>query len=163
MKITLSFISKAAIYLLGLALLTILVVLLPELAREEAVGKVNPPPAYPYLIGAWILVSPIFAALYQAHRLVSAVSRHQAFSLQSIKALQIIKRSTLVFNILLILGVTAVIFFAKQVNPSEDVTPLITLGSLAIFTASIIAIFLAVLEKLLKEAIELQKDQELTI
>jgi len=90
-------------------------------------------------------------------------SRHHAFSLQSIKALQIIKRSTLVFNILLILGVTAVIFFAKQVNPSEDVTPLITLGGLALFAASIIAIFLAVLEKLLKEAIELQKDQELTI
>lgn len=60
MKQGVTIITRGVIYLMGIAILSVCAILLPELAREEAVGKVNPPSAYPFLLAAWVLSLPIF-------------------------------------------------------------------------------------------------------
>src|SRR4051812_24508056 len=93
----LTIITKGIIYLMGIAVISICAILLPELAREEAVGKANPPSVLPYLIGAWVLAVPIFVALYQTLRLLSLIDAKKAFSGRSVRTLQNIKLCAIAF------------------------------------------------------------------
>lgn len=163
MKLRLNIITRGIVYLMALAVISVCGILLPELAREEAVANPNVSPAYPYLIAAWIFSLPIFVALYQTHKLLSYLDNNTAFSFQSIKALQTIKTCATIFSILIVLGAAAVIFIARDANPTEDVTPVITFGILFTFTSSVIATFTAVLQKLLQQAIDMKLENDLTV
>lgn len=163
MKLGLTFFSKTIVYLMGVSVITVCGVLLPELAREEAVGKTNPPESTPLLIGAWEISIPIFFALYQVLRLLSYVEKNEAFSSKSVKALQYIKYCGIVYSVLIALSAITVIVWGKSIDPSEDVTPVISIGFIFIFTSSIIATFMAVLQRLLQNAIDMKSENDLTI
>jgi hypothetical protein len=160
---TFTIIPKGIIYLMGIAIVGICGILLPELAREEAVGKAHPPAAYPFLIGAWIISLPIFFALYQTLKLLNSIDKNTAFSKVSIKALQNIKICAAIFSAFIIVGAVTVIITARLADPREDVTPIIMLGFICTFTTSIIATFVAVLQKLLEDAITIKKENDLTV
>lgn len=163
MKNNLITITKGSVYLIGIAVITVCAILLPELAREEAVGKVNPPSSYPFLIGAWILSLPIFIALHQTLKLINYVKQNKAFSNKSVKALKYIKYSTLVFSFLIVSAVIAVIVLTRGANPPEDITPVITIGFIFTFVSSLITTFVAILERLLKDAINIKSKNDLII
>lgn len=163
MKKSLTIVTKGIVYLMGTAVIMVCAILLPELAREEAVGKVNPPTAFPFLIGAWVLSIPIFIALYQTLKLVSLIDENKTFSIQSVKALQTIKYCSMAFGILIVAGVTVVIILARSINPTEDVTPIFTLGFIFTFASSLVATFFAVLERLLMDAIIIKSENDLTV
>lgn len=163
MRKGLTHITRGIVYLMAVSVFAVCAILLPELAREEAVGKVNPPSSYPFLIGAWVLSIPIFTALYQTLKLVSYIDENSAFSNRSVKALQIIKYCSIAFSILIVLGTGAVIVLARSANPSEDVAGLITMGFIFTFVSSIIAAFVAVLQRLLNDAIEMKRENDLIV
>jgi hypothetical protein len=45
----------------------------------------------------------------------------------------------------------------------DDITHIITLGGIGAFASSVIAVFAALLQKLLKNAIEIKKENDLTV
>lgn len=162
-KRELMIITKGVLCLMGVAVFSVCAILLPEIAREEAVGKVNHPPAYPFLIGAWILSIPIFFGLHQALKLLDYIDGNKAFSDLSVRALRNIKICAIVFSIMIIVGAITVIILARSADPREDVTPVVTIGFIFTFVSSVIATFTAVLQRLFKDAIHMKTENELTV
>lgn len=156
-------ITRGIIYLMGIAVLAVCAILLPELAREEAAGKATPPLVWPFLLSAWIFSIPIFVALYQALRLLTYIDDNTAFSSKSINALQNIKICAIIFAALIALRAITVINLAQIADPREDVTPVFTLGFIFIFTSSVIATFVAVLQKLLSKVIDIKSENDLIV
>lgn len=164
MKNKTAFLSRGIVYFMALTALSICVFLLPELAREATAE--DPAMAHLhsfFLLGAYLLAVPFFAALGYTHRLFSYISGDDAFSHQSVKALRNIKLCTCAFGAMVTIGSVLAIFAARSINPNEDVTHIIILGLIFIFIASVIGVFVAVLQKLLQQAITIKHDNELIV
>lgn len=163
MKHGLTTVAKVVVYLLGIGVVAICAILLPELAREEAVGKVNPPSALPFLVAGWVLALPILVALYQTSQLFSAIEENTAFSPRSVRAMRMIKYCALAFGAMVISGVVTVAVIARAADPLEDITPVLTIGFLLVFASGAVATVVAVLQRILQEAIHLKAENDLTI
>lgn len=164
MKRGLTNFARGVVYLLAIAALAVCFILLPELVREEGVGKpFNPYFIYSFFAGVYVLAIPFFVALYQTHRLLHYIDSNKAFSHGSIKALQNIKSCATIFSVLIIIAVIAGISLAKNIDPTEDVTPFITLGFMCTFASSVVAVFVAVLQKLLAEAVAMKSENDLIV
>lgn len=164
MKLGLPTIARGIIILMSVALVSLCALLLPELAREEALSDLNPDRiTYPFLLGAWVLSLPIFVALFNSMKLVGYIEKNTAFSHRSVKALQNIKLCTITFSIMIVLGAVTVIRVARGVDPMEDVTPVITFSFVLTFVSVIIATLVAVLQKVLSNAIDMKSENDLII
>lgn len=156
--------ARGVVYLVGIAALAVCAILLPELAREEAVGKpVNPYMTFGFLGGAYVLAIPFFIALYQTLKLLHYIDENKAFSQQSIKVLQNIKICTIVFSVMVIVAVIAGLSVSRIIDPREDVTFMVTFGLIFIFVSSIITVFVAVLQKLLADAVVMKSENDLIV
>lgn len=165
MKKSLTYFARVVVLFVGLAAIAICVILLPELAREEAVGR----PAgaqdvtIPFLLGSYVLATPFFVALYQTHKLLTFIDNGKAFSQKSLKALQNIKVCAIIFSLLVILATTLGLIFSKMVDPNEDVTFMVPLGLVFTFVPTVIAVFVAVLQKLISDAMSLKDENDLIV
>jgi hypothetical protein len=155
--------AKGIVYLMGLSVISVCAILLPELAREDTAGKVNPPSSLPFLLGAWLLCLPILIALFYAHKFINLIENSEAFTHKAVRALEVMKYSTIVFSFLLVAIAVTVVALAKMADPTEDVTPVITIGSILTFVSLVIATFIAVLQELLHEAINIRSENDLTV
>jgi hypothetical protein len=156
--------ARGVIYLVGLAALAVCVIMIPELIREESVEKpINPYLIFSFLAGAYLLATPFFVALYQTLKFLNYIDKNKAFSNRSIKALQIIKICAIVFSAMIIIAVVTGITLIRSIDPTEDVTPFITLGFLFTFVSTVIAVFVALLQKLLAEAVAIKSENDLII
>ena len=114
---------------------------------------------YPIIIGMYISIIPFFIALYQAFKLVSYIDKNQAFTDLSVKALKKIK-----FCALIISGLYAVILpFVFGLAQIDDAPGLVLVGTVPIFASLVIAVFAAVLPRLLQDAIEIKKENDLIV
>lgn len=156
--------ARAVVYLVGIAALSVCFILLPELVREEGVGKpLNLYLTIAFFAGAYTLAVPFFVALQQTLKLLQYIDKNKAFSPQSIRALRNIKTCAIVFSILLVAAEIFGISLAKIADPREDVTPFITIGFMLTFVSSIIAVFVAVLQKLWTDAVALKSENDLIV
>lgn len=155
--------TRGIIYLMGIAVLAVCGILLPELAREEAAANPGVGPAYPFLIGAWVLSIPIFVALYQALRILGYIDGNNAFSNRSVKALKNIKICAIVFSVMIIIAATSVIIIGKSIDPTEDLAPVASIGFIITFVSVVVATFVAVLQRLLQDAIHMKSENDLTV
>jgi hypothetical protein len=149
---------RMAVFLIGTPVLALCIFGLPWLANNP----VNPDYAhilYPILIGMYGSVIPFFAALYQAFKLLSYIDKDQAFSELSVKALKNIKRCAMTISGLYVVILPFVYFVAEL----DDAPGLIIIGMVPTFASMVIAVFAAVLQKLLKNAIEIKSENDLTI
>lgn len=162
-KLGITTIARSAIYLMGFAIVSIQTIFLPELAREEAAGKVNPPVTYPFFVGAWILSLPVFIALYQILKLTQYIDEQTAFSEQSVTALQTIKYCAIAFSILVVLAAITTVVSVRITAPTEDTPPILLLGTILAGTSSVIATFVAVLQRLLHDAIDMKSENDLIV
>ncbi|NMD68653.1 DUF2975 domain-containing protein [Bacillus sp. DNRA2] len=153
---------KTVIYIIGIAVLALCIFGLPELAAKDAAA--HPETAYlqyPFLIGAYILVTPFFVALYQALKLLSYIGQNKAFTELSVKALIYIKRCAITISTIIIAGlITVIVLFGGK---GEDITGLISLGLILTFASMVITVFAAVLQKLFQEAIEMKSENDLIV
>lgn len=114
---------------------------------------------YPIIIGIYISTIPFFIALYQAFKLLSYIDKNQAFSDLSVKALKKIK-----FCALIISGLYVVILlFVFGLAQIDDAPGLVLVGMVPIFASLVIAVFAAVLQRLLQDAIEIKKENDLIV
>jgi hypothetical protein len=149
---------KLAVFLIGTPVLALGIYGLPWLANNPA----NPDYAhilYPIVIGLYVSVIPFFVALYQAFKLLSYIDKNQAFSELSVKSLQIIK-----FCAMTISGLYVVILpFVFLVADLDDAPGLVIVGMVPVFASLVIAVFAAVLQKLLQEAIDIKSENDLIV
>ena len=120
----------------------------PELERLQ----------YPLLIGMYAAMIPFFFALYQTLKLLSYIDRNEAFSELSVKALKYIKYSAVAISILFVLELPFFYLLTKA-----DDAPGILIGAVIIFASMVIAVFAAVLQKLLQDAIDIKAENDLIV
>ena len=114
---------------------------------------------YPIIIGMYVSVIPFFFALYQAFKLLSYIDKNQAFSKLSVVALKKIKWCAITISGLYVL----IIPFVYIVAELDDAPGLIIIGMVPIFASMVIAVFAAVLQRLLEEAIHIKYENDLTV
>jgi hypothetical protein len=150
---------KIAVFIIGLPVLALCIFLVPHMANFAAKLYPNIAPMK-YLIfivmyGAAVL---FYFALYQAFNLLRYIDENTAFSELSVKALKYIKCCAITISGLYVLGLPLFHFIAKKVDP-----PIVLMGLIIIFASLVIAVFAAILQRLLQEAINIKSENDLTV
>ena len=151
---------KAAVIFMGIPVLALCVFLVPAISNFMA--ELYPEAAYlQYLImiGLYAAAIPFYLVLYQAFKLLGYIDRNEAFSELSVKSLQNIKHFASAISILFILNLPLFYLLAER----DDAPGLILVGMVPIFASMVIAVFAAVLQKLLKNAIDIKSENDLTV
>lgn len=151
---------KTAVFVLSLPMVLFCLFLIPEVGQATA----DLLPAFEgskYVV--WILlyasVVIYFIGLYQAFQLLRYIDQGRAFSVLSVRKLQIIKRCAATISILHLCVLPSFYLFAEF----NDAPGVIFVGLIVPFASLVIAVFAALLQKLLQEAIEMKSENELTI
>ncbi|MFC0211292.1 DUF2975 domain-containing protein [Paenibacillus chartarius] len=151
---------KAAIMLIGTPVLAMCIFLVPEIGKFAA--DLYPEMAYlQYLvfIDLYATAVPFYFALYQAFRLLGFIDKNIAFSERSVGALKTITYCAITFSGLYVLGMPLFYFMAER----DDAPGIILIGMVLIFAGLVIAVFAAVLQRLLQEAIDIKSENDLTV
>ncbi|MED1270156.1 DUF2975 domain-containing protein [Bacillus mycoides] len=151
---------KIAIILIGMPVLALCIFLVPNIGNYAA--ELYPDIAYIkylILINLYATVLPFYFALYQAFKLVSYIDKGNAFSKLSVRALKKIKNCAVTISILYVVGMPLFYLVAER----DDAPGIIILGMLLIFASMVIAVFAAVLQRLLKDAIDIKSENDLTV
>ncbi|MBM7715230.1 DUF2975 domain-containing protein [Siminovitchia sp. FSL H7-0308] len=149
---------KTAVIFMGMPALAFCIYGLTWLVKNP----VNPDYAhllYPIGIGLYVSVIPFFVALFQAFKLLGYIDNHQSFSELSVKRLKNIKFSAMVISGLYVVMTPFVYLVAEM----DDAPGLIIIGMILIFASMVIAVFAAVLQRLLEEAIHIKSENDLTV
>lgn len=102
---------------------------------------------------------PYYFALYQTFKLLNYIDKNNAFSELSVQALKNIKYSALAISVLYVLGMPLFYLVAER----DDAPGIIIIGMIMIFASMVIAVFAAVLQRLLKDAIDIKSENDLTV
>ncbi|MBO9130787.1 DUF2975 domain-containing protein [Bacillus sp. 165] len=150
---------KIAVFMIGIPVLALCIFLVPHLASFAA--KLYPniaPMKYLVFIVMYGAAVPFYFALYQAFKLLRFIDENTAFSELSVKALKNIKCCAITISGLYVLGLPLFHFIAKKVDP-----PIGLMGLIIIFASLVIAVFAAILQRLLQEAINIKSENDLTV
>jgi len=151
---------KVAVILIGIPVLALCIFLVPEIANFAA--ELYPDNSYVNYYVFIVLYSsaiPFYFALYQAFKLLNYIDNNKAFSELSVQALKKIKYCAITISSLYVIGMPISYLIAEQ----DDAPGIIVIGMIMIFASLVIAVFAAVLQKLLKEAIEIKSENDLTV
>ncbi|WP_448162539.1 DUF2975 domain-containing protein [Bacillus mobilis] len=151
---------KTAIILIGIPVFALCIFLIPNIGNYAA--KLYPDIAYIkylVLINLYATVIPFYFALYQAFKLVSYIDKGNAFSKLSVRALKKIKQCAITISVLYVVGMPLFYLVAER----DDAPGIIIIGMILIFASMVIAVFAAVLQRLLKDAIDIKSENDLTV
>ena len=153
-------ILKIAVIMLGIPVAALSVLLLPWIARDAAQSSIRMAYViYGILILMYISVVTFFAALYQGFRLLGYIDSNKAFSELSLKSIQKIRSCAAAISIIYLFAMPLFYIVAEI----DDAPGVILVGMIFVFAPLTVAVFAAILKKLLKNAIDLKNDNELTI
>lgn len=149
---------KVTVFLIGIPVLLLCILWLPKVA----VGAIEYFPKWasvPVIIGMYGSAIPYFVALYQAFRLLGFIDKNEAFSELSVKALKNIKYCAVTITALY-LSISPLMYIMAEM---DDAPGILAFGLLIAFGSSVIAVFAAVLQKLLRSAIDMKSENDLTV
>lgn len=151
---------KIAVILIGIPVLALCIFLVPEIANYAAelysdIAYIK----YLVLINLYSAAIPFYFALYEAFKLLSYIDNNKAFSELSVKSLKNIKYCATTISILYVVGMPLFYLIAER----DDAPGIILLGMFIIFSSMVIAVFAAVLQRLLQEAITIKSENDLTV
>jgi hypothetical protein len=152
---------KAVISLVAIAALAVCIFGLPGVVAKEAAK--TPETALPYLfLGcAYVLSIPFFVALYQAFILLTYIDGDKAFSELSVRALRHIKYCAITISALMVAGIATLMVLSR--GKGEDITGIVAPGLLITFASSVVAAFVAVLQKQVQKAIDIKSENDLRL
>ncbi|MBD2869135.1 DUF2975 domain-containing protein [Paenibacillus arenilitoris] len=149
---------KITVILIGIPILALCLFWLPWLAQEAA-QIFSAYWLYPAIIGMYGSAIPFYIALYQAFKLLTYIDKNEAFSELSVTALKKIKYCAIAISILY----AACMPFFVLMSEEDDAPGLAALGLVIVFASMVIAVFAAVLQRLLKDAIAIKSENDLTV
>ena len=158
-KVTTLFL-KIAVILLGVPVLALCIFLVPELADVS----VELLPGFVFIkVLVYIVFDasaiPFYFALYQAFKLLRNIDKNKAFSDLSVEALKKIKYCAITISVLHLLALPLFYLFAQ----ADDAPGVVLVGLAVPFASVVIAVFAAVLQKLLQDAIAIKSENDLTV
>ncbi|AQY38742.1 DUF2975 domain-containing protein [Bacillus thuringiensis] len=140
-------------------MLALCIFLVPEMANFVANLYPNIAPIkYLVFIVMYVAAVPFYVALYQAFNLLQYIDENTAFSELSVKSLKNIKRCAVTISGLYVLGLPLFHFIVKKMEP-----PIGLVGLIIIFASFVSAVFTAILQRLLQEAINIKSENDLTV
>ncbi|WP_195576650.1 DUF2975 domain-containing protein [Paenibacillus sp. 1001270B_150601_E10] len=151
---------KIAVILMGIPVLALCIFVVPKLGSFAA--ELYPNAAYlKYLVWVDLYATaiPFYFALVQAFRLLSYIDKNNAFSELSVIALKKIKYCAMTISVLYVLGMPLFYLIAEV----DDAPGIIVIGMVLIFASLVVAVFAAVLQRLLQEAIQIKSENDLTV
>jgi len=151
---------RAVVFLMGAAAVFLCALILPAINADWA--KEFPEVAswkYPFMALLLATTIPFFIALWQTLKLLNYIDKEKAFSKLSVNALSIIKYCALIFSILYIVSLPIIYYVADQ----DDAPGLMVIGIIMSFAPLVIAVFAAVLQQLLQSAIDIKRENDLTV
>lgn len=104
-------------------------------------------------------IIPFYIALWQSFKLLRYIDRNTAFSESSVAALRNIKYSAITMAVLYLSCVP----FLFPIAQADDAPGLILMGAVLACSPFVIAVFAAVLERLLQNAIDIKSENDLTV
>lgn len=154
---------KAAVILMGVPVLALAIVLFAQLGTVAFAEALNGATLGYIILGIltlmYLSMIPYYASLIQAYKLLIYIDHNQAFSNLSVEALKKIKRFAFTISGIYVVMMPLVAAVAQW----DDAPGLMIVGVLPAFAAFVVGVFAAVLERLLKEAIDLKTENELTV
>ncbi|MEY8191642.1 DUF2975 domain-containing protein [Peribacillus simplex] len=160
MKLGTTLFLKIAVILIGLPVLALCIFFVPEIANFAA--ELYPDMTYLkylVLIDLYASAIPFYFALYQAFKLLSYIDKNKAFSELSVRALKTIKNCAITISGLYVVGMPLFYLIAEM----DDAPGIILIGMVVIFASMVIAVFAAVLQRLLQEAIDIKSENDLIV
>ena len=149
---------KIAVFLMGAPIFILCILGFSWLVRNP----VNPDYTsilYPIVSGVYVTAIPYFLALFQAFKLLTYIDKNEAFSDLSVRALKKIKYCAFAISTVYVL----IMPFFYNLADKDDAPGVLVIGLVIIFASLVIAFFAAVLQRLLKEAIEIKSENDLTV
>lgn len=151
---------KIAVIVIGIPILAACIFIVPGIANFAAELIPNIPSLkYLVIVYLYITALPFYFALYQAFQLLSFIDHGKAFSELSVKALKTIKNCAILISLLFVAFLPLLYFLAEY----DDAPGIIVIGLFIVFASMVIAVFAAVLQKLLQEAIDIKSEHDLTV
>jgi hypothetical protein len=151
---------KLALLILGIPVLALCVFVVPQIGNFAA--ELYPDMVflkYLVMIGLYATAIPFYFALVQSFKLLSYIDKNKAFSELSITALKKIKYSAFTISLLYVLGLPLFLLIGQK----DDAPGVVLIGLIMIFASMVVGIFAAVLQKLLKEAVEIKSENDLIV
>lgn len=147
-------ILRGTLLVIALVVLSLCVFALPEGISSDATGMYRP-----ILWGLYVPAIPFFIALYEATKLLGFIDENNAFSDLSVKALTNIQYCAMTVSVLFVAGMPYIYMVADR----DDAPGVVLVGLVIIGASAVIATFAALLQKLLKNAIDIKSENELTV
>jgi hypothetical protein len=147
---------RGVIVVMAAVVLGICLIGLPMLIQTEFTGDFDYGPIF---IGLYVPAIPFFIALYQAIKLLHYIDTNTAFSDLSITALKKIKYCALTISGLFTVGMPYIFYVADR----DDAPGAAAIGLIIIGASFVIAVFAAVLQKLVQNAVDIKSENDLTV
>jgi hypothetical protein len=114
----------------------------------------------PLILYGYAAAIAFFVALYKASKLLGYIGQNKLFTSNSVRTLRSIKHCAIILSILIVMaGLYIRIFHDKDDDPAGFLAMCIVIT----FISIVVATAVAVLEKILQNAIDLKSENELTI
>lgn len=150
---------QAVIVLIGIAALAILIWLPLTEGRATNLDLFG---IYsdPFILYGYAASIAFFVALYKAFKLLGYIGQNKLFSLNSLRTLRSIKYCAIILSILIVMaGLYIMIFHSKEDDPAGFLAMCI----ITTFISIVVATAVAVLEKILQNAVDMKSENDLTI
>jgi len=145
---------KLAIVFIGISALAICGLLIFLCIESDDIGVFRP-----ILLGMVLTAIPFFLGLFQAFKLLNYIDNNIAFSDLSVKALKKIKFYAFIISGFYVVCMPYIYFVSER----DDAPGGILMGVLLVVAPAIVAVFAATLQELLKSAIAIKSENDLTI
>ena len=114
----------------------------------------------PFILYGYASSVAFYVALYKAFKLLGYIGQNKEFSIYPVKALRSIKYCAILLSILIVIaGLYIRIFHNKEDDPAGFLAMCIVIT----FICIAVAIAVAVLEKILQNAVDMKTENDLTI
>ncbi|WP_112180415.1 MULTISPECIES: DUF2975 domain-containing protein [Paraliobacillus] len=154
---------KISIFVIGIPVLALCSFLLPKIAMEAIEQAQNGEGLGYVVLGILIIMYgsaiPFYIALYQGLLLLSYIDKNQAFSALSVSALRKIKKSAKLIFGLYVMALPLIFIIAEW----DDAPGLVLFGMVIAGASLIVAVFVATLQRLLQQAINIKSENDLTV
>jgi MFS family permease len=111
------------------------------------------------LLGLYIPAAPFFMAIYQTMKLLDYIDHNTAFSDESVLYLKTIKHCGAIIAGIFSVGMPYIYYVADK----DDAPGVVALGLVIVGASIAVAVFAAVLERLLQNAIDIKTENNLTV
>ena len=144
---------KLVISLIGIAVLALCFLFTSE------VTKAGDALFLPILIIMYVTAIPFFFALYQTLKLLGDIDKNIAFSELSVKALRNIKYCAITISAVYVAGMP----FLVSVADKDDAPGAVGFGLIFILASIVVATFAAVLQRLVRNGLDMKSENDLTV